>query len=411
MPSNFSTSPVEFIPPPELEEEMFRGRPSFRIEPNGESSSRIIEIAETFGMEFETEFLTPGDMGSQKELKRYFRSTHDASIETDVYISQGGILLSKKSDDRALQYIGKSNFTIGTEFVSVILRASDPNLLDLIKNFTDFLGENGESPESYRSGIHFHISLPNPNIYILRAILKLGLSLESLFFRLGGMGYEFRGLRNDSVYCRPITKFGPPCVNSSLGGYTQCFNPYDILNSNLRTTEEFWERYGDLRNHRDRYNPIRYTWLNLYPMCPYSSEYKGTLEFRIFNKSLNPFFIYSTIQLCKKFVEYIVTNYKKIKLEDLEEHSIYSSISEGKMMELFFETMGRLEIDDPIVYILENIMRTTKTPTLPGEYVFSHLLSRRSLNNYWTNTSYHPERISEKINSPEFVDIHTLRGE
>lgn len=387
---------------------------SFVTSPDSPSVVRrersAIEIAETFGMEFETDNLISEDIGRDDVVKNYFRATTDASIQTDVFMTSGGLILKRSSDEHALQYLAKSNFTIGTEILTGVLRSSDPNLLDLLKRFTGFLGDMGESETSLRSGIHFHISLPNPNLSMLKSIVKLANSLEILFYTIGGMGYEFRGVKNDCTYCRPITKFGPPVVNYYKGGNVQVYTTQDLLDA--KNVQDFWVRYGDIPSHSDRYSPVRYSWINLFPMSYISPEYKGTLEFRVFNKTLNPHYIYATLQLCKKFTEFVVGNYRDLKVaEYLGESSIYDSFSKEKVVELFENTVRVLGIEDNIAYILYNIIKSSPVPTLSKEYVFSHILTKRPTNSYWKGSDYSPKIISEDIKKPEYVDIHRLRGE
>jgi len=368
------------------------------------TSGRIVSTGETFGIEFESTKIHPNVL-RESPIQEIFRQTHDASIETDAYITNLGFILSRNSDSRALNYIAKSNITLGTEFTSVIL--NNDGLLDNLKSFTDFLGDNGEDALSSRAGIHYHISLPNPNLGMLKAALILGENLESLFFHLGGMGNSFRGEENDSIYCRPITGRGPAVVSYYHGGHVQCFSIENLLATH--SLEEFWGLYGDLANYNHRYQPVRYSWLNLYPMCPWG-EYKGTLEFRIFNTSLNPFYLYSTLQLCQKFVQFIVANFKSLKFSDyLGSNSVFSVTDPKHNMNLLEGTAKLLELDDRDVYILEKILLTSPIPKLDDRYVFSHLNYSRSLPTFFKGKSI--PLVEERISKPNYVDIHVLRGE
>lgn len=366
----------------------------------------IIQLGETCGIEFEVENIQPGD-----NISTNFNQTHDASIETDRAVVGNLILLDAKKDDPIFKIIPYRTIVTGTELVSKILGSSEPDFLDIIKQVTNVLIENGECPHSERCGIHFHFSLPNPNLRILKSILRLGKYLEALFFTIGCMGYEFRGIKNDSIYCRPITKFGPVCVTNGAGNYVQCYNIYDLLKST--TIDEFWEKYGDLESHTGRYNPVRYSWLNLYQLYPYAESSKGTLEFRIFNKTLNPEFIYGAAMLCKAFTNYAVkSSYNSLDEDDLlHENSIYNEkitkIDILTQLAYFSELSG---LSDSVRYILTKIINTSEVPILPKTFVHTHL--KRGLNPYWGNGNYVSQVIDRTlIKNPNYVDIHVLRGE
>jgi hypothetical protein len=373
--------------------------------------STIIETAETCGIEFETEKVSP-DQIMEFVGDKWF-TTHDASIETDMASVGHGIRLARpdRNDPGIFRLIPYQNTVVGTELVSRILHSSLDEFYDEISRVCNVLTMLGEPPEGERAGIHFHFSYPAPSLKNLKSILRLGKYLEAVFYYLGGMGYEYRGLNNDSVYCRPITKFGPVCVEHSRGGYAQVFNIYDLLKTTSQ--EEFWYLYGDCRNHSRRYNPVRYHWLNLFPMCPVSPEYRGTLEFRVFNKSLNARYVWAVGLFCKKFVEYsIKSSYETLRDDGLlKENSIYNpGISKDDVMGVL-DHFGELsEIEGEVMEILMKIIERTPTITMEGKYIHTHL--RQNQNPYWSGNSYDPRRISSnEIHTPHFIDIHVLRGE
>lgn len=368
--------------------------------------NQIISMAETCGMEFECDDLTSDSFSSFKDRKR-FRFTHDASCETPKkYSGQLGFIIENRND-LITNLLPVSNVTVGTELVSEILNSNDDEFLDIIKNLTEFLTSAGESSTSDRSGIHFHFSLSNPNLRILKSIVRLGRHLECLFFTLGGMGYGFRGVKNDAVYCRPITKYGPPCVVRYHGGYSQVYDVKDLLKT--KKLVEFWNLYGDLENHGGRYNPVRYSWLNLYPLSPYG-EYRGTLEFRLFNKTLNPLFIHAIAILCKKFTEYsIASSFRTLKDDGfLKENSVFddTQTKQGLSKQLLkFSELS--EMDEDILQILMDILDRSPIPKLKKGFVHTHIT--RELNRYWQGSSYDPPFISaDDIRKPKYVDIHTI---
>lgn len=377
--------------------------------PSSPNFGRIIEIGETCGIEYESDYIVAQNLPDS--LRVFWRQTHDASIESDKFILNSGLIV-ENTKNKIVNFLVRSGCTVGTEFTSVILKASESLTLEVLKRFTDYLGENGHLETSERSGIHFHISLPNPTLSILKSILKMGSNLESLFFTLGGMGYNFRGEKNDSIYCRPITQNGPTFIPYYHGGYVKCFEINRLLET--KNQEEFWENYGDLKTLYSRYQPVRYSWLNLYPMCPWG-EYKGTLEFRVFNTTLNPYYIFAVLNLCKLFTEYAITNSKDIKFSEyLGENSIFNIENKGQIKKILEISGEFLKIEDNIYYILEDIVNASPIPKLNNENVFSHLLfSRRSgMPSYFFKNIPDLQSVdSTQIIKPKFVDVHVLRGE
>jgi len=368
-----------------------------------------IELGDTCGIEFETECVTPNELNNS--VSETFRATHDASIETDK-AKVGPLTIDLKSlkENKILSLLNYNTFVVGTELVSQVLNSQNNDFFSIIKELTGFLSEYGEDLTGKRSGIHFHFSLPYPNLRILKSILRLGKYLEALFYTVGSMGYEFRGLENDFIYCRPITKTGPVCVQSGKGGYVQCYNIYDILKST--SIKEFWERYGDLENHRGRYNPVRYSWLNLYPMFP-QGEYKGTLEFRVFNKTLNPKFIYASAMLCRAFVNYAVkSSYNTLQEDDLlHENSIYNEkLTKQNIIDQLLNFAQLSDLDKDSIETLLRIVELSEIPIAERKFVHTHL--KRDVSPYWGNTFYSPEKIDRNlIYKPDYIDIHVLRGE
>jgi hypothetical protein len=324
---------------------------------------------------------------------------------TDVnatnFLNGGSFLLRNNPN-----IIPTSRVNVGSEFVSKIIDSEQENYLEYIEYLINFLGENGEPDESERSSIHVHVSLSNPGLNTLKNIIYLGKYLEGLFFRIGGMGYTFRGEKNDSNYCRPITSYGPQVVETPRG-FSQLYNVDKLLSA--KTFSDFWCWYANTnRINGNRYVAQRYTWLNLYGLYPAGGQYRGTLEFRIFNKTMNPFFIHSIIKLCLAFTQIVSENSKELKEIRGETNSAFDKYSSGELVELLllFDKLGKL--DNNTLSSLERIITNTPQVNLKKEYVFSHL---RELPTYWLNEECPYEMISDKIKSPNYIDIHTLRGE
>lgn len=217
------------------------------------------------------------------------------------------------------------------------------------------------------------------------------------------MGYKFRGEKNDAIYCRPILKYGPPCVRG-MEGYNQILNVNDLLKSD--TILEFWYKYGDIASRDRRYHPVRYHWINLLPMYPNASSYKGTLEFRVFNKTLNPIYISAIIQLCRYFTQLCL----KSNLIQLDFNPIIDENQSPELaIRLFDEFSSTVNIDEKVYKIIHKLLTSvTHRINLKEGYVFSH---KRDDNPFF-QSRYQPEIISKDIiRYPKYVDIHTLRGE
>jgi hypothetical protein len=394
-------------------------RPTFRVSsnlqdalnsvprrPSNNNSNAIIQTGITFGVEFESDVIPESFRGENNSIFNIWRLTHDASTQSDIravsFLNGGSWLLNNTPN-----IVPSSSASIGSEFVSKIIDSEQEDYLTILENLIDFLEENGEPDESTRTSVHVHVSLSNPNLRILKNIIYLGKYLEGLFFRIGGMGYNFRGEKNDSNYCRPITNVGPQVVETSKG-YSQLYNVDKLLSA--KTFSEFWNWYGNTdRINQDRYLAQRYTWLNLFGLYPGGRQYRGTLEFRIFNKTLNPYFIYSIIKLCLGFTQLCSENPKELREIHGETNSAFDSYSSGELVELLllFDRFGKL--DPATMDQLINIINITPPVKIEKQLVFSHL---RELPTYWPSGECPYENIDRNIvKRPNYTDIHVLRGE
>lgn len=356
------------------------------------------------GVELESENPRAGSFN----LPEGWRFDHDASIETNKK-GFSGIPIEGDIDN----IYNLETYTYGTELVSRIFQP-DEELIRQMKLITGALRNAGENDESYRAGFHVHVSLP-ANLQIAKNIIRLGRFLEPAIFLMGGMGYDYRGIKNNSTYCRPITKFGPQVVPVKTGKtYAQCFNISDLLIS--KTLAEFALKYGDLPSHDGtKYVPVRYSWLNLVPFlreqCPH-------LEFRIFNKSLNPYYLYSVIEFCKIFVTYVVdASFREQKNDGLiEENSIFDFQEKSKedIIKLYTHFMDVVSIHADWNDIILEIMQKTNFESVwtPPEFVFSHLQFHSGgsrVKNHWYGLDYDPKRIDVSlVKQPIFIDVHNL---
>jgi len=361
-----------------------------------------VVLAETIGFELEVE-----NIAKQRlvDMPKGFKVSGDASVESDTLMIKG-IPVKLHTESDALKF---SSGILGSEIISSIIDTNN-NYLSTLKKLCNTLVELGETEQSKRAGIHIHVSFIN-NLRILKSALELGAYLEDVFFLLGGMGYEFRGIENDSTYCRPITGFGPPIVEDGDDRLFPCFVLEDVLAAS--TMNQFVTRLGDLgRLHGNRYIPIRYVWLNLYnivgSMC--------TLEFRNWNKTLDPMAIYMAIEVCKAFAQHAISR-AYAKSEALPVNSIYDRRSKGEIIETFLSFAGQVGLSDHVIAIALDLMN--KSPMsgleLPLQYTHTHLrfhrLGRKDPR-HWVESGYRPdiELCWDEVRTPDFLDIHNLRN-
>jgi hypothetical protein len=161
--------------------------------------------------------------------------------------------------------------------------------------------------------------------------------------------------------------------------------------------------YGDSNNHTQKYHPVRYHWINLFSILK-----KGSLEFRIFNTSTNPYDIRAIILLCQAMTNTMLkTNYKDLKALEVNP---YNSIfyPENKSSENVLDyILENYECKYPTLkYKLYDIYNKSEFPKIENKPVFSQMIEKEDIV-YFTNTDYCPEAISrEYISGPKYEDIH-----
>lgn len=371
-----------------------------------------MELFNSVGIELEVENIDPKYFNSESFG---FRIHRDASCESDGYYSNGMEIDVKNSSKELLELLPIRKNTIGCELVTAgVLDTSNLDYLYKLKQLTNFLTSRGESAKSYRAGFHVHINL-SYNIQIIKSVLRLARHLEQVLYLLGGMGYDYRGVKNDSTYCRPLTKYGPVCVPTGRGEYSQVFTLSELLG--CKKTEEFKMKYGDIARLRgNHYIPIRYHGINLLPLFT-----QGSLEFRMFNKSLNPYYLMAIMEFCKAFSEYAVhSSFNSLKEENLlKENSVFDIKGEQdrkKIIETFEHFLERSNLrNEQVIETLYDILSYSSVDSivLPNKYIFSHLIFHRQGNRcptHWQQGGYTANVIPKnKISEPNFEDIHVLR--
>ena len=346
---------------------------------------------DTIGMEFESTARLPDEFYKNEDVKNYFRNTHDASIESPVILLGRTAYLIDKDIPEFLRRSERA--TAGIEMVSTPLTFD--NMEKAVPILLRNLFRYGSPDEEDRAGIHIHCAFPI-NVRILKNTVKLSLALESLIFHLGGMGYSFRGLKNHSIFCRPFSSFGPPVVQNKEGNYIQLLDTDVILESN--DLANFWKNFGgiDMNNPPSRYHPTRYFFIN-----PFSSLLHSTLEFRIFNTTLNPDYVLACMRFCQEFTS--LTFQKDIPFSFTS--SVYKpSASSEELLDRFCSVVN---IDEEHKKTLFEIISKTPIPELKPTLVYTHLRDYQSIDNIWKakliNTS--------EVEKSGFIDIHNFNNE
>lgn len=365
---------------------------------------RNLSIGDYIGLEYETETLTPNQATTGLN-NRVWRTDHDASCESDAK-NVGKLTVSSLPKSPAFQF---SNTVIGTELIlspPYCLETGTGQLLEELEKLTCMLAESGEPAQNFRSGLHIHVSMPT-SLRLLKTYVAMAANLEEVFFALGTQGYTFRGmLKNESAYCRPITQYGPPCVPVSSNSWAQVFDIESLLLA--PNTTMFWNRYGNVDPNRDvnRYHPVRYTWFNLYALLAH-----GTLEFRNFNTTLNPYLIWAEVLFCKAFCEHCLSvGMSKDAKIMLPQNSVFNGRSKSEILRTFEDFASGLNLPSAVVNILGDTIQSAPEVCLPKSYIKSHLNRRDSTYDFSAHPNVRYFNNSE-VKDVVVDDIHARRGE
>ncbi len=370
------------------------------------------ELLTDVGIEIEFVEATQGNLANDIRLRELDASVvHDASAETPGYVLRNGI---KLNNNTKISVKSGRNVKCGGEIVtSVWYNSEDGVVYEKLKAITEFLRDYGEPQKTERCGIHFHINYAQ-NLNTLHNLMLLGGHMEKVFFTLGGMGYENRGVKNDAIYFRPITGKGPLVVPYGNGSWAQVFTIPDLLEAG--DSDVFFLRLGDMFNigQGTRYFPARYHWLNLCNLV----LAKSTLEFRLFNTSLDALNIWSALQFSTAFARVCLYS----KTDDLrkaglcEENSVFTAQGKDKILATAENFCEFAQIGTKVRDLVMSILDITPEPTFEEYYTKSHLHTLHEVPVHWRGSPYKPKKIPDsQVKNPTYVDYHTLssnsRGE
>lgn len=357
------------------------------------------ELFDSIGVEIEYDTVSRRDI----KLPSGFNFTSDASVESNRW-QLGDIRVWKSSNKIPLQSV-----RAGGEIKSVILGID--NIKTHLEDLCYTLKNAGESPKSVRAGIHIHLNAPDLTLNMLKSLVKTGAILEPVFFALGCMGYKYRGITNNSTYCRPITAFGPPVVPKASGGLAQVVNLQNVWSAETR--DDFFYFWGDAQNqvHSGGHMfPVRYLWLNFASLLT-----QNTVEFRIFNKSLCSEKIWAVAVFCNEILKYSVKHsFTKKYMNTWDENSIYYVNEKPNVLEIFNEFVYNWGMPEEAIDILRCLLDDADYDSIKVEpgFFYTHLQFHASGNmcrDHWKKEKNEIGTIPHSlVNKPVFFDSHNI---
>jgi hypothetical protein len=349
----------------------------------------------TIGLEFESEIVP-----SSLEIDGW-KNTHDASNESVIYRSYttGLPILKTEKNTRLMRRFRALTSSIGREYVSRPYFSME-DLEEDVYYLLNTLVSRGERTENRRGSIHVHVGW-SYDLETLHRTVQMSAWLESLMFHLGGMGYEFRGVFNNSAYCRPITSFGPPVASTNLGR-VQIMNMEALLSSSSITS--FWNRYGGVNYEvpPKRYSPMRYMAWNLFSVFLHK-----TLEFRMFNTTLNPQYIMAVVELCKSLAKFTMS---ETQIPD-RVNSVYEITERGENHNILTELLRYIRISPVTEKYLRGILEASPVPILEKKFIRTHLEDIKYTLSFSQPDIGKVKNLYQEISSydkPGILDVHML---
>ncbi len=262
-----------------------------------------------------------------------------------------------------------------------------------IKRLCNLLQEEEFIKPSYRCSFHVHVNVDRFEYETLMSMIQWAALLEAIMFRIGSLGGTHRGVFNNFNYCRPITYRGPQVVKIP-DGYSQVMLLEDLLQA--QDLNDFFLRYGDSLHNTDmKYHPVRYSWINLFKLI----QKERTIEFRIFNQTLDPMDIEAIITLCLCIVNTMLTSPPQdvMSYSSNPVNSIFYPLEESRNILRMVLGMYPANpiVKDRIMWLFDH----SEYPKIENKNVFSHMMTKRDFK-LFTREIYHPP----------FVDTNTVEN-
>lgn len=364
----------------------------------------------TLGAEFEgvigsrDEISAKLGIGSSRNSNKYYSSvTRDASVES--FTTNIGMTSKLFLGNSLLRnsFARRNDSVSGYEIVTNPLPMSD--MRKVIENVISTQVQLGEI-FSERSSIHLHVGFPRGFIFYKTAV-ALALRVEPLLFKIAGMGRPYRGQSNNSAYARPMAS--PPAVKLSDSNMVAILSPQSAIEAD--TEHKFWNRYGGIRaGDRDRYNPLRYFATNVF-----STQLRGTMEFRMFNFCSSSKFVEGCASLVRMLADLMI----RIDIptaQQITELSIFDENDNSEYIDLLYEIIAlskyynsEFPMEARDVEAVLDIIRTTPQPLFSRDVILSHIKSPRITlgeAKEFGLTVMHESKAKE----PGIVDIHTFNN-
>lgn len=234
----------------------------------------------TFGMEFEMKYVQRKLVA---ELVRRFFGVPLRAVRYDNHYDSYWILDKFGRRWRAMSDGSLSDGNKGCELVTPILTYSCDykDLLDLI----DFVRDNSSAITDEECGIHIHIGAEDLTTKQIVNIQKLWYCYEDLIFEALQVG------EGRYKYCKKSDE-------DFIQRLKDCKNIWFL--SRAKVKEMWYEDSADSPEYK--YNDTRYHSLNFHSLFT-----KGTIEFRLFNGTLDRDLIHSYLQFILAFVRYAIS--------------------------------------------------------------------------------------------------------
>ena len=357
----------------------------------------------TIGIEFESTISTRDSAQSNIKIAGENRGliysiTRDASVESNAcYIGKnsslflGNKLLMGRINSRDAKVIGYELVTNPLE-MDVMRKVINQTINAQVR-----MGEI----YSNRSSIHVHTGFPYGLIF-KKVAVALGLKVEPLLYKIAGMGNTFRGLDNNSAYCRPLAL--PPAIRLNSSFRFALLNPTKAISA--YGEEKFWGYFGIHMRCRDRYVPLRYMGLNIYSIL-----LRGTLEYRFFNFCSIAKYVESVAGLVQYLSDLIlrlpintVTNIPAISIFESNTNQEYNDLL-SELVNLGKYYNSELPISSGDVENIRELIEITPQPLFENKHILSHIKSGTISER--TAKSFDLE-IIDKADEPGIVDIHNF---
>lgn len=336
---------------------------------------------------------------------------HDASTEFNAsYIrtSAGNILVSNHTAEmqNILGGLIIGSRKMGYEIVTTPLLI--PDLEAVIYPVVNTLVNNGDFL-SDRAATHYHIGFPI-NLRMMKNLMKIALMIDPVLFRLGGMGRTFRGKINLAAYARPLMNSTAVYISGSRGKFAKIINPVAALEAT--SLDQFWAAFGvrfKPGGASSKYHASRYVGINFYSLPQH-----GTIEFRHFNQSHEPFLMMAIGKMLRGFAELATViskqDYSVFEIVPSNQEISMSDASEiiGRLLGLCHDKeLENLPSEEEVAEILQTLSKSHFEP-IPETPVLTHLRDDANTISMDMVQAGSLQTVHEVL-PPQFCDIHNIR--